>query len=460
MKTKNFKFKSMALVLFALVLSSNVWGETLVFNFEDDGAHRVSGNNSYTSNTYIQHNCTIACTYFDCVSSTKVSGSYNATGRVAKNTTNAPIIKIGPIDMNNKTITNISYNQNGSTAIKQILEYSTNGTSWTTGISQFSTTNTTQNKSTGTKSITGTSTFYVRISGSVTSSTSSNRDYFVDDITITYTGGASTYDISYSLDGGSHGTTHPTSGTIGTAFYVSAPSKSGYTFTGWKVTSGLNSTTAKWGTSSTPSTSISSSSTLCVNGATGNVYFKDLGAANASVTLTANWQVNKTISSIAVTTSPKTNYTTCEKLVVNDWKVTATYSDASTGDVTSGCTFSPANGSALTAGSQTVTVTHTASGKTTTKAVTVTQGARDTFVDKVQGTDDQYGDCNDYTIPSCGDKTKGAGCEGEHYKFIGWSSTQIQAGTQPTEPAGLLKAGNKHDATGATYYAVWAKEAE
>lgn len=28
MKTKNFKFKSMALVLFALVLSSNVWGET------------------------------------------------------------------------------------------------------------------------------------------------------------------------------------------------------------------------------------------------------------------------------------------------------------------------------------------------------------------------------------------------------------------------------------------------
>ncbi len=29
MKTKNFKFKSMALVLFALVLSSNVWGETI-----------------------------------------------------------------------------------------------------------------------------------------------------------------------------------------------------------------------------------------------------------------------------------------------------------------------------------------------------------------------------------------------------------------------------------------------
>ncbi|MCQ2340718.1 MAG: hypothetical protein MJZ79_08120 [Paludibacteraceae bacterium] len=33
MKTKNFKFKSMALVLFALVLSSNVWGETETYTF-------------------------------------------------------------------------------------------------------------------------------------------------------------------------------------------------------------------------------------------------------------------------------------------------------------------------------------------------------------------------------------------------------------------------------------------
>ena len=33
MRTKNFKFKSMALVLFALVLSSNVWGADWSYTF-------------------------------------------------------------------------------------------------------------------------------------------------------------------------------------------------------------------------------------------------------------------------------------------------------------------------------------------------------------------------------------------------------------------------------------------
>ena len=103
-------------------------------------------------------------------------------------------------------------------------------------------------------------------------------------------GTPSMYSIMYVLGGGTHGVTHPTSATYDTAFYVSAPARSGYTFTGWTVTSGLNTSTAKWGTSSNPSTAINSTSTKCVNGATGNVYFKNLTAmANGSVTLTANW---------------------------------------------------------------------------------------------------------------------------------------------------------------------------
>lgn len=101
---------------------------------------------------------------------------------------------------------------------------------------------------------------------------------------------ANTYSITYALGGGTYGTTHPTNATYNTAFYVSAPTRSGYTFAGWTVTSGLSASTAKWGTSSNPSTAISGSSTKCVNGATGNVYFKNLTpTAKGSVTLTANW---------------------------------------------------------------------------------------------------------------------------------------------------------------------------
>ncbi len=138
----------------------------------------------------------------------------------------------------------------------------------------------------------GTGTVSVDIDGSYTFlkiQNKSSRAMYTSSIVITYAAAASTYTVSYELGGGTHGTNHPTSGTIGTAFAVSAPTRSNYTFTGWTVTSGLNTTTAKWGTTSSPSTSLSSSSTKCVNG-TSDVYFKDLGSANGSVTLTANWQ--------------------------------------------------------------------------------------------------------------------------------------------------------------------------
>ena len=100
-----------------------------------------------------------------------------------------------------------------------------------------------------------------------------------------------TYNINYSLgDGGTHGATHPSSKSYDEVFYVSAPTKSGYTFTGWTVTSGLNTSTAKYGTtSSSQTTSITSSSQKCLNGATGDVWFKNLRSTSGSVTLTANW---------------------------------------------------------------------------------------------------------------------------------------------------------------------------
>lgn len=81
--------------------------------------------------------------------------------------------------------------------------------------------------------------------------------------------------------------------------------------------------------------------------------------------------VAKAVESIEVTTEPtQTTYVVGQELNTDGMVVTATYNDNSTADVTSGCTVSP---EVLdTAGKQTITVTHTDSGKTATFDVTVT----------------------------------------------------------------------------------------
>ena len=76
-----------------------------------------------------------------------------------------------------------------------------------------------------------------------------------------------------------------------------------------------------------------------------------------------------TVSSIAV--SGQTTAFTVGDTFAFGGTVTATMSDSSLEDVTSKCTFSGYNMS--TAGNQTVTVTHTPSGKTTTYAITVSE---------------------------------------------------------------------------------------
>ncbi len=132
-------------------------------------------------------------------------------------------------------------------------------------------------------SLTSSQTFTIRAQYTENGVSKSNQK------TVTITPQPITYTISYGLNGGTAGSSMPASASYGTSFYVSAPRKAGSTFTGWTVTSGLNSSTAKWGTTSSPSTSISGSSTKCVNGASGNVYFINLRNTSGSVTLTANW---------------------------------------------------------------------------------------------------------------------------------------------------------------------------
>lgn len=350
MKTKNFKFKSMALVLFALVLSSNVWGEDVTYKFTPNATTTGNSSSSYVTSAY--------------------SFTYNEIGW--------------------------SFNQwNPST-----LQIKTNQASAT---SEFNFKNTSA------------------FPGKIKSVVITFSALTVSDASgLCFVGGSSAI---ADLSGGSAGSWNSTAKTL-----TWTPAETtNYTYFAFyqngKVASGTN----------------------------------NLASSNAIV-ITYEKAASKTLSSIAVTTQPtKKSYTTCETLDLSGCVVTATYSDAPTEDVTSSCTFYPADGAALTKSVTSVAVSYSGKEATITE-ISVTDGARDTFKDNVQETADQYGECNGYTIPSCSDVTKGTGCGGEHYKFIGWSSTQIPAGTQPTEPAGLLKAGETHNADGTTYYAVWAAE--
>ncbi len=114
-------------------------------------------------------------------------------------------------------------------------------------------------------------------------------------VTLTANWEAITYTVDVNPNGGTYnGSTVTTSlgaKSYDSVFSVLAPTRMGYTFAGWMVTSGLITTTARWGTTANPTTSISST-TKCVNG-TNAVYFKNITPlSGGSVTLTANWTAN------------------------------------------------------------------------------------------------------------------------------------------------------------------------
>lgn len=81
-------------------------------------------------------------------------------------------------------------------------------------------------------------------------------------------------------------------------------------------------------------------------------------------------QCEKTLSSIAVTTSPtKTAYTSGDKFDPAGMKITATYTDNTTAVVTDACTFAPET--ITSAGDVTVSYTESGVTKTATQAVTI-----------------------------------------------------------------------------------------
>ena len=83
------------------------------------------------------------------------------------------------------------------------------------------------------------------------------------------------------------------------------------------------------------------------------------------------YEATKTLDHISVTTPPtKTAYKIGEPVDLTDMVVTATYTDKSTENVTSKCTFNPASGATLdSSGDQNIAISY--SGKNTTQAITV-----------------------------------------------------------------------------------------
>ena len=103
---------------------------------------------------------------------------------------------------------------------------------------------------------------------------------------------ANTYNISYNLDNGSKsGSYWPTTATYNSAFNVSNPTRTGYSFRGWTAT-GINTSTAKYGSTKSSATNSWTSGTTLVYYSS-YMGFNNLTPSNGGyVTLKANWEAN------------------------------------------------------------------------------------------------------------------------------------------------------------------------
>ena len=98
-----------------------------------------------------------------------------------------------------------------------------------------------------------------------------------------------TYDIVYTLNGGTAGSPAPSSGTKGTYINIANPTRSGYTFTGWNIT-GLDSGTHYHGNSrpSWGDYGATAATGTSINGIKSTWFSLQ---ATQTVTFTANWEI-------------------------------------------------------------------------------------------------------------------------------------------------------------------------
>ena len=175
------------------------------------------------------------------------------------------------------------------------------------------------------------------VSGTGASMSGTSLTIGTGNITLTANWTANTYTISYTLNGGTKGSSAPTSGTYGSTVTVSNPTRTGYTFNGWTVSgtgasmSGTSLTigagnitlTAKWtantytisytlnggtkGTNAPTSGTYGSTVTIdnptrtgytfagwTVSGTGASMSGTSLTIGAGNITLTANWEISDT----------------------------------------------------------------------------------------------------------------------------------------------------------------------
>ena len=140
---------------------------------------------------------------------------------------------------------------------------------------------------------------------------------------IVITGGSGTSSDPYTLDMGSTTTITTTNPTI------SSSEVSGtQTFNGWTADSNLNTSTAKYGSSSNPTTSWTNKDTK-IGASNEATYFKNLRSTEGSITLNANWTGNVQLPTISNTTGYTCKFNT--------------KSDGTGTSYNSGATYTPSN---------------------------------------------------------------------------------------------------------------------
>ena len=103
-----------------------------------------------------------------------------------------------------------------------------------------------------------------------------------------------TYNVSFNTNYATSGSMTNFTASYESAYHISdyiatSLARTGYSFSGWRVTSGLNTSTARYGASADAVTNVMSSTTTLAN----SNYFKKLAEANGTnVTITAVWTAN------------------------------------------------------------------------------------------------------------------------------------------------------------------------
>ena len=167
--------------------------EDSIIDFEANSAHHVyaqgTSDNDFTGTThyYTQFSSNdISLTYADSTTSgSPLNDSAHIIARVAKNTTNSPVVILGPVDLSDYVVTGIKYNTKSVSTLTVTSYYSTNGSTWTQYETHAGNSSAAMKGSDNDLELSEPSSLYFKVIITVTNSTStgSNRDTNIDNVT-------------------------------------------------------------------------------------------------------------------------------------------------------------------------------------------------------------------------------------------------------------------------------------